>query len=233
MSMQQLLMFMSKSDAAAAGIITDDLVLYLESGNASSYPGSGTAWTDLSPESNDVTLVNGPPAYSSANGGSLDFDGVDDFGTINTTAGFPTGANPFTLQAWATVDSLPASFGAIIMYGTDATGQGRGLTVSSGGTLYASGYSASVASTITATTGQRYNLAFTYDGTTSRLYIDGSLDASAARTLNTVITISKIGQLFDSAGEYWPGKVFQILMYDVALSAAQIDANYDATSRYV
>lgn len=229
MAHHPLLMSIPRERAPVGGIITSDLVLWLEAGNASSYPGSGTAWTDLSAESNDVTLINGPPTYSSSNGGSLDFDGTDDYGTIDTTSGFPTGAAAFTLQIWLTVDALPSSFGAALMYGTGATGEGRGITVNSSGNLIASGYSASVASTITVTLAQRYNVGYTYDGTTTRLYINGAEDANGARTLNTTLSIAKIGQLFDAAGEYWPGKLFQILMYDVALSASQIDANYDAT----
>jgi hypothetical protein len=55
-------------------IITDGLVLALDAGNPKSYPGSGTAWTDLSGNGNTGTLVNGT-GYNSGNGGSLVFDG--------------------------------------------------------------------------------------------------------------------------------------------------------------
>jgi hypothetical protein len=58
--------------------ITDGLVLCLDAANSKSYPGSGTTWTDLSGLGNTGTLTNGP-TYSSANGGSLVFDGVNDY----------------------------------------------------------------------------------------------------------------------------------------------------------
>ena len=45
-------------------IITDGLVLCLDAGNTKSYPGSGTAWSDLSGQGNNGTLTNGP-TYSS------------------------------------------------------------------------------------------------------------------------------------------------------------------------
>jgi hypothetical protein len=65
------------------------LQLYLDAGNASSYPGSGTTWTDLSGNGRNGTLTNGP-TYSSANGGSIVFDGTDDFvqctGSLTVTA---------------------------------------------------------------------------------------------------------------------------------------------------
>ena len=59
-------------------IVTDGLVLALDAGNAKSYPGSGTAWTDLSGNSNNGTLTNGS-TYSSVDGGAIVFDGSDDY----------------------------------------------------------------------------------------------------------------------------------------------------------
>ena len=58
------------------------LVLSLDAGKPTSYPGSGTAWTDLSGSGNDATLVNSPP-FDSANQGSLDFDGVNQYATVS------------------------------------------------------------------------------------------------------------------------------------------------------
>ena len=60
-------------------IVTDGLVLNLDAGYAPSYPTSGTTWYDLSGNSNDGTLVNG----TIFSGGSMVFDGVDDY--VNTT----------------------------------------------------------------------------------------------------------------------------------------------------
>ena len=58
-------------------IVTSGLVLCLDAANRKSYPGTGTAWTDLSGNGNHGTLNNGV-GYNSANGGSLVFDGIDD-----------------------------------------------------------------------------------------------------------------------------------------------------------
>jgi len=63
------------------------LVLSLDAGDTSSYPGSGTTWTDLSGLGNNGTLTNGA-IYSSDGGGSISLDGVDDYiniSTLNTT----------------------------------------------------------------------------------------------------------------------------------------------------
>lgn len=59
-------------------IVTNGLVLCLDAGNIKSYPGSGTTWTDISGQNNTGTLTSGP-TYSSTNGGSIVFDGTDDY----------------------------------------------------------------------------------------------------------------------------------------------------------
>ena len=55
--------------------ITDGLVLDLDGNNIPSYPHNGTTWHDLSGESNNGTLTNGPTFN---NNGWIDFDGTDD-----------------------------------------------------------------------------------------------------------------------------------------------------------
>jgi hypothetical protein len=75
------------------------LVLNLDAGNAASYAGSGTAWTDLSGFGNNGTLVNGP-TYSSADGGSIVFDGVDDYVDCGTPS-ISTGK--ITVNAWVKI----------------------------------------------------------------------------------------------------------------------------------
>ncbi|MEI6582598.1 MAG: SUMF1/EgtB/PvdO family nonheme iron enzyme, partial [Chitinophagia bacterium] len=65
-----------------SGIVADGLVLWLDAGTKPSYPGSGTTWTDLSGNKNNGTLINGI-GFDNANGGSLSFDGVNDYTSID------------------------------------------------------------------------------------------------------------------------------------------------------
>ena len=60
------------------GIATTGLILNLDVGISTSYVGTGVTWYDLSGSGNNGTLVNGV-GYTSSNGGSLAFDGVDDY----------------------------------------------------------------------------------------------------------------------------------------------------------
>jgi hypothetical protein len=55
-------------------IVTNGLVLCLDAGNTKSYPGSGTAWNDLSGNGRNFTLFNSSYySFSPANGGSISF----------------------------------------------------------------------------------------------------------------------------------------------------------------
>ena len=62
-------------------IVTDGLVLYLDAGKAESFGGDGTTWRDLSGENNNGTLQGGV-GFTEDYGGSLIFDGVDDYVAI-------------------------------------------------------------------------------------------------------------------------------------------------------
>jgi hypothetical protein len=77
------------------GIVTDGLVLNLDAGFTPSYPRSGTTWTDLSLSGNNGTLVNGP-TFDSGNGGSIVFDGTNDY--VNLNLGQNISDQSFTLS---------------------------------------------------------------------------------------------------------------------------------------
>jgi hypothetical protein len=69
------------------------------------------AWNDLSRSGNNGTLINGP-TYSSANGGSIVFDGVDDYINIpqfvstSQNMSFSLWFNPVSLQAGVAVNTI-------------------------------------------------------------------------------------------------------------------------------
>ena len=77
-------------------IVRDGLVFAVDAANPISYPGSGTAWNDLTPNLNNGTLINGP-AFDSANAGSIEFDGNDDNIKFNSSINV---GNNFTVCIW-------------------------------------------------------------------------------------------------------------------------------------
>ena len=93
----------------AKNIVTNGLVFYLDAANKLSYPGSGTAWVDLSGNGNNGTLTNGP-TFSSNNAGSIVFDGVDDY--VGRNSSINTGQN-FSVFAWVKPGAINVRNGII------------------------------------------------------------------------------------------------------------------------
>jgi hypothetical protein len=84
-------------------VVTDGLVLYLDAANPNSYVSGSNTWRDISRGGNNGTLVNGP-TYSSANGGSIVFDGSNDYVNLSNFSGIIT--NNFTYITFVNISSL-------------------------------------------------------------------------------------------------------------------------------
>jgi hypothetical protein len=205
-------------------IVTDGLVLALDAANTKSYPGTGTTWTDLSGRGNTGTLTLGP-TYSSANGGSLSFNGSTQYAPIGTSA-FPFGSSAGTLSCWAKTNTISGSFSWIVSYGTPGAGQSRFLGINAS-TYYFGGYGDDItASGVPANTW--INMVGVYDGTNASMYVNGSLvSGPTAKTWNTVANNSQIGRQVNST-EYWNGNIAQVSIYNRALSAAEVSQNFNA-----
>ena len=72
-----------RTHIATKGVVQDGIVLNLDAGSSTSYPGSGTTWTNISTSGSSFTLTNSP-IYSNE---SFTFDGVNDY-AVSTTSNF-------------------------------------------------------------------------------------------------------------------------------------------------
>jgi hypothetical protein len=215
------------SIAVSVPIISNGLILYLDAGNAASYPGSGITWTDVSGNSNTGTLTNGP-TYDSANSGSIVFDGTDDYvnlpaNSINTNA-------DLTLSFWvrassfATVNTILSGLNNIghlqIRFGTSIT-----LTHSYVVEL-------GVFANFTPALNTIYNLTFTLTkgspNDVCSLYANGSFVSSVTYPTKT-FTISEpvLGVNFNVT-EAFTGNMYKFMSYNRILSPAEILQNYNA-----
>ncbi len=228
------------------------LVLNLDAGNSASYAGSGTAWTDLSGFGNNGTLVNGP-TYSSADGGSIVFDGVNDF-AITTQASSPTLnlTSQITLETWIMSTALASSLHAdgINSKGFSSdnnSGVYETLLVPFNSVNYPLfrlriGSSTPVynPTNIPINLNQIYQFTSTYDGSTMRIYINGiesgpglaqtgNIEANAQQ-LTTGVRFCLRGGGADS---FFSGRIYINKIYNRALSASEILQNFnDTKSRY-
>ena len=82
-------------------LTNSSLVLHLDAGNPASYSGTGTTWNDLSGNDSHVTLTN--TTFSSANGGSIAFNGTSSYANFNANIGT---TNVVTVEMWVKTNSL-------------------------------------------------------------------------------------------------------------------------------
>ena len=98
-------------------IVTDGLIFNIDAANKRSYIGSGSSWKDLY-QKNIITLANSP-TFNSDNGGSLVFNGSNQYGYLATPK-LHSGTANRTIIAWVKPDSTGPSntYTGIISYGT-------------------------------------------------------------------------------------------------------------------
>jgi hypothetical protein len=211
-------------------IVTNGLLFNSDAGFTPSYPRSGTTWYDISLFGNNGTLTNGP-TYSSDNGGSIVFDGVDDY--VNTTNSV-FGAD-VTYNTWV---NRTSSVNTLNMFMGKGSLPYFGIR-SSNNIIFSNRIGStqrSLQTPLTSPDNTWYYLSFTqvYDGTntTMIIYINGVLAISATYSgisiTSTSTSIFTIGGRF--AGDIYPfnGKVSQVSIYNRALSASEILQNYNA-----
>jgi len=97
--------------------VTSGLIYYVDAGNTSSYPGSGTTWTDLSGQGRTTTLTNGP-TFDSGDGGSINFDGSNDFAQTGT---FNPNISTKTMLGWVRLKNVSQTGGGLIGAGYSLT----------------------------------------------------------------------------------------------------------------
>ena len=75
-----------------------------------------------------------------------------------------------------------------------------------------------------------YHFVGTYDGSSVKLYINGELESSSSYTgeLCFVDTPIEIGKKFN--GNYWNGIIDEVKIYNYALSASEIQTEYEANA---
>ena len=99
LTQSQITSIYNDTQANYYGVITDNLVLHLDAGNTSSYSGSGTSWNNLVSSNYNATLYNGA-AYDSGDGGSIFFDGSNDYGRITNASGLGQFSGNYTIEFW-------------------------------------------------------------------------------------------------------------------------------------
>jgi hypothetical protein len=217
------------------GVVSNGLQLYLDANNTSSYPGTGTTWFDLSGQNNNVTMQNsGSISYTASGGGYFTLASNGYFNRATTT-GIPTGTSAYTMSAWVQLGSSWGGQG-IIGIGSSTSGNqtNQFRTLSTNAFVnYWYGNDLGATSSLSPAS-QWFNCVAQWNGTTRSIWINGVQIASAdASGINVSSSLLQVGATNVGGSEPLQGKIGQALIYNRALSAAEIQTNYTVTrSRY-
>jgi hypothetical protein len=212
---------------SAASVVTTGLQLYLDAGNASSYPGSGTTWTDLTVNGRNGTLTNGP-TYSSADGGSIVFDGSNDFvqctGSLTVTAA--------TFVTWIRRNGNQGQYdGILFSRGTNTTGMNFFSSNQLGYHWNDSSSTYNWASGLTIPDATWCMIAVSVTNTAATAYLcQASGITTATNTVghaSSVLNDIKLA-VDDAAARYFAGNIAIAQLYNIALSAGEISQNFQA-----
>ncbi len=192
--------------------------------------GSGTTVTDASGNGNNGTVSGATWTTSGKYGDALVFNGTSALVTINNSSSLELTAG-MTLEAWVNPSVVSAVWRDVIYKGND--------NYYLSGTSYPNGYPA-MGGTFGGDDVPLYGLATlpvntwtylaaTYDGTTVRLYVNGTLVASQPQTGVMANSTSPLQIGGDSIyGQYFHGMIDEVRVYDRALSVTEIQTDMAA-----
>ena len=213
-----------------APVVDDNLKLWLDAGQTSSYSGSGTTWTDLSGAGNNGTLTASPTFSSIVGGGTFTLNGSTQYAATTLNSGTISDG---TLSAWCYPIASPnaANFDGII--DGDLPGSyGTGIGINNGT------YQAILNNQFWTTIGQAVTLnqwvmvSMTFTATTAVFYLNGTQAASLTYTRGAVSPGNNylIGKSAANA-RYFNGRISAAMVYNRALTADEIAQNFNALRR--
>lgn len=194
--------------------------------------GAGTVAHD-SAGSADAALTGAPAWVQGVSGSALHLDGVSQYGqsagpVLDTTGNF-------TAAAWVRLDSTGSFATAVSQDGATTSGFFLQYSGADNRFAFSTGEGRALADQPPAT-GQWYQLVGVHDANTGTytLYVDGRAQSTVWHQAagDAAPGPLAIGRGFSGghAGDFWPGTVDQVHVWDRALSAADVTALYNSGS---
>ena len=217
--------------------LNTELLVYLDSGNQSSYPTSGNTWYDLSGTSSNATLFNSPTYSSSYNGilqfskASSQYGTIPDIGTLSK----------WTVEVWVRFTSSLTNQVAMVVGNQFNGSSSINFTIGTNGAPFSwnmqvgffqngwyntTGFAPSL--------NTWYQIVGTYDGSTLRQYVNG---VASGGTTNVTASLQSGGEIrlmrrWDdvvSSGNLFDGDLAIVKIYNNSLNSTEILNNYNST----
>jgi len=221
-------------DAPQQEIVTDNLILHFDAGDTNSYPGTGTTWFDISGNNNNATLINNP-TFSSDNSGIFIFNGTSQYASLPRPSAIVNNGD-ITIDMWVKWETVGTTTSTIqvLIDNNHATSQGffiqdrpdlsQILQFGTGNSNNTNG----TQSTFKVGDNTWRNVIVTNAGSSS-MYINGVLNSQSNQgrlsSLQTTVNIAR----WVNGGRFLNGSIASVRIYDRALSAIEVEQNFNAT----
>jgi hypothetical protein len=204
--------------------VSDGLVFQLDAANLRSYSGSGLTSNGLVGGIGG-TLVNGV-GFSSANNGSFIFDGTNDYINVPSLTSI---SGDFTVTLWFKPSSSNGIVARLIEFDyINGFWLGRSITTPSywgGGIRETSG---DYGIFLPFADNEWHYLVSVRSSTTHYIYRDGIANFTLNTVSSNVLTSNGLLIGFSGGGFYFNGNISQVQIFNRALSATEIQQNFNA-----
>ena len=154
------------------------------------------------------------------------FNGSNSKLTISDSQFLPQGGSSRSISCW--IKTTGGSNDGVIGYGNPANSQAFFIYITNQNKLGIYCYYDNTNGTIAISNNTWNHVVATYDGTNCKLYVNGVLDFTTAKTLSTGNGEFRIGGVnWNNSAEFFPGDIDQIRIYNSALSAENVTALYN------
>ena len=222
-------------------IVTNGLVLYLDAANSRSYVSGSAVWNDISRVGNNGTLtVSGSNAvsasYSSTNNGNIVFSGSGSSVVLTRPV-----QDDFSLCCWfktnqvASASGFPQWYGGMGLVDCEVSNvvNDFGTSMGAGKILFGTGTpDTTITSSLTYNDNIWHNRVATRVRSTGNiiLYVDAQQVATGTGGIQSLTspTNMKIGAI-QVDNNYFSGSMASVQIYNRALTATEVQQNYNAT----
>jgi flagellin-like protein len=189
------------------------------------FTGSGTTVEDHSRNGNDGTFQGSPQWVESGQGPALEFDGSDDYVTVDDLKTTGVGdVEEFTVAVTFEVDS-DGSIQQLVEHNSGSE-EWHIETTSSDALQFAvnweDGHTIRTADDVVEP-GQTYVAVGTYDGETYRFYLDGTEVANATYTSEVNMGEMQLGKNDPADTQYFDGRMYEFRLYYTAFDDHQVE----------
>jgi hypothetical protein len=221
-------------------IVTNGLLLNLDAGFAPSYPTVRSSWYDLSGNQKHGTLINGP-TFNSNNGGSILFDGIDDYIACGNLGTFDNMSFQMFVKVLSNGGGFKAFGGAVgggsdydTGFNIDMQGGSSGAFTNcsiEGGFLRVGGGTDFMTSSVSF--GTWCNICFTVSPTFIQFYLNGVPQNGTNRINNASSTIGMNNLVIGARVYSLPStsinaNIGSTQIYNRALTATEVLQNYNS-----